>query len=55
MADGKISIAIEVDGKQVKVASTDLDKLAKSAEGSGAPLKDTEKGLEGVGNQARGA
>lgn len=55
MADGKISIAIEVDGKQVKVASTDLDKLAKSAEGSGSPLKDTEKGLEGIGNQARGA
>ena len=55
MADGKISIAIEVDGKQVKVASTDLDKLAKSAEGSGSPLKDTEKGLEGVGNQAKGA
>ena len=55
MADGKISIAIEVDGKQVKVASTELDKLAKSAEGSGSPLKDTEKGLEGVGNQAKGA
>lgn len=55
MSDGKISIAIEVDGKEVKVASADLDKLAKSAEGSGSPLKDAEKGLEGVGNQAKGA
>ena len=55
MSDGKISIAIEVDGKEVKVATTELDKLAKSAEGSGSPLKDAEKGLGGVGDSAKGA
>jgi len=55
LSDGKISIAIEVDGKEIKVASADLEKLAKSAQGSGAPLKDAEKGLGGVGDQAKGA
>ncbi|HRG31265.1 MAG TPA: tape measure protein, partial [Trichococcus flocculiformis] len=34
MADGKISIAIEVDGKQVKEASKDIDNLSKSYEGA---------------------
>lgn len=55
MSDGKISIAIEVDGKEVKIASTELEKLAKSAESSESPLKDAEKGLGGVGDQAKGA
>lgn len=34
MSDGKISIAIEVDGKQVKEASKDIENLSKSYEGA---------------------
>lgn len=55
MSDGKISIAIEVDGKEVKIASTELEKLAKSAESSESPLKEAEKGLDGIGDSAKGA
>lgn len=34
MADGSISIAIEVDGKEVKQASKDIENLSKSYEGA---------------------
>jgi len=55
LSDGKISIAIEVDGKEIKVATTELDKLAKSAEGSGSPLKVAEKSLDSVADSAKDA
>lgn len=55
MADGQIKISIEVDGKQVEVASKDLDNLAKSGHTSGKGVKEAEDGLKGVGKESEKA
>ncbi|WP_373752364.1 tape measure protein [Jeotgalibaca porci] len=55
MSDGRISIDMEVDGKQVKVASTDLDRLANSASSPKGPLNETEKALDGVSDKSKKA
>jgi tape measure domain-containing protein len=55
MADGRIKIAIEVDGKQVEVATKELDKLEDAGHKSGKGVKQTEEGLKGVGNESQKA
>src|SRR5690625_4020044 len=51
-ADGHIRIAIEVDGKQVEVASKDLDSLGKAGQDSGKGVKQAEDGLKGVDRES---
>ena len=51
-ADGKIKIAIEVDGKQVGIASKELDRLENAGHKSGKGAKSAEQGLKGVGKEA---
>lgn len=46
MSDGRIRIAIEVDGKQVGVASNALGELENSAEQAGDGAKKTERGIK---------
>uniref|UniRef100_UPI001319ED10 tape measure protein n=1 Tax=Microbulbifer pacificus TaxID=407164 RepID=UPI001319ED10 len=55
MADGKIKIDIEVDGKQVDTASKSFDKLGASGEEAGKGVKDTEEGVKGAGNESEKA
>lgn len=55
MADGSIKIQISVDGKQVELASKDLDNLAKSGQTSGKGVKEAEDGLKGVGKESEKA
>lgn len=50
--DGSIKIAIEVDGKQVDVASKSLDNLESSGNNAGKGVKSTEDGLKGVGQES---
>ena len=45
MADGKVKIVIEVDGKQISIASDELDKLGKSGHESGKGISEVEKGM----------
>ncbi|WP_062052344.1 tape measure protein [Bacillus sp. JCM 19034] len=52
MSDGVISIAIEVDGKQVNVASKELDNLESSGYKAGDGTKQAEDGLKGVNQEA---
>ncbi|GAE32450.1 tape measure protein [Halalkalibacter hemicellulosilyticus] len=52
MSDGVISIAIEVDGKQVNVASKELDNLESSGHKAGDGTKQAEDGLKGVNKEA---
>lgn len=54
-ADGKITIAIEVDGKQVGIASKELDRLENAGHKSGKGVKETEQGLKGVGKESERA
>lgn len=51
-ADGQIKIAIEVDGKQVDVASKSLDNLEASGKDAGKGVKSTEDSLKGVGQES---
>jgi len=46
MADGRVKIAIEVDGKQVEVASDGLRGLEKDAGRAGEGAKKTERGIK---------
>lgn len=55
MADGRVKIAVEVDGKQVDVASKSLDNLEASGQDAGKGVKATEDGLKGVGNESNKA
>lgn len=55
MSDGRISIDIEVDGKQVDVASKSLDNLSASGQDAGKGVKDTEEGLKDAGNESEKA
>ncbi|AAU85096.1 tail length tape measure protein [Bacillus phage BCASJ1c] len=52
MSDGRISIDIEVDGKQVGVASKELDRLEASGHKSGKGVKEAEDGLKGVSQES---
>lgn len=52
MADGKISISIEVDGKEVKVASKELDNLEASAGGVGKGIKAAESSMDGLADSS---
>lgn len=52
MSDGSIKIAIEVDGKQVEVASKSLRNLESAGHGAGDGTKEAEKGAKGVGKES---
>src|SRR5690625_1958605 len=52
MSDGRISISIEVDGKQVDVASKDLDRLDSAGRRSGKGAKEAEQGMRGVSEES---
>lgn len=52
MADGRIKIAIEVDGKQVEITSKSLDDLQASGQNAGKGAKEAEEGLKGVSNES---
>lgn len=52
MADGHIKIAIEVDGKEVDVASKSLDNLEDAGIKGGKGAKAAEDGLKGVGEES---
>ena len=52
MADGRISIKIDVDGKEVNVASKELDRLESAGYKSGEGVKSTEQGMKGVGRES---
>lgn len=54
-ADGKITIAIEVDGKQVGIASKELDRLENAGHKAGKGAKDAEKGTKDAGKEAEKA
>ncbi|SHI01759.1 tape measure protein [Virgibacillus chiguensis] len=49
MSDGSIKIQIEVDGKQVKLASRELDKLEEAGLDSGKGIKAAESSLDSLG------
>lgn len=52
MADGSIKISIEVDGKQVEVASKELDKLEESGLKSGKGIKSAESGMDSLSDSS---
>lgn len=51
-ADGSIKIEIEVDGKEVKVASKELDNLEASAGGVGKGIKAAESSMDGLADSS---
>ncbi|WP_096435915.1 tape measure protein [Alteribacter populi] len=55
MADGRISIQIDVDGKQVNVASKELDNLESSGHKAGEGARQAGDGLKGVGEESNKA
>lgn len=48
--DGKISIVIDVDGKQISLASKELDGLASSAEDSGKNVNSATNSMDHLGD-----
>lgn len=52
MADGKIKIQIEVDGKEVSVASKELDKLEKASVDSSKGVKAAEKAMDSISDSS---
>lgn len=53
MADGTIKIAIEVDGKQINVATGSLKDLESAGKKSGDGLKNTEQGAKKAGSSVK--
>lgn len=51
-ADGKIKIAIEVDGKQISTASKELTGLESSGQKAGSGAKKAEDGVKKVGEES---
>lgn len=52
MADGHIKISIEVDGKEIEVASKDLDNLGRAGQDSGKGLKLTESSMDSLSDSS---
>ena len=52
MADGRIKIAIEVDGKQANIAADSLDDLGSSAKNAGKWSEEVANGLKETGNES---
>lgn len=52
MADGSIKIDIEVDGKQISVASKELDRLEDSGHKSGKGIKATESSMDSLSDKS---
>lgn len=52
MADGRIRISVEVDGKEITMASSALDGLEDSAAGSGKGLKAAEGAVDSVADKS---
>ncbi|MEN2467883.1 tape measure protein [Ornithinibacillus sp. JPR2-1] len=55
MADGSIKIAIEVDGKEVKIASRELDKLEDAGIDSSKGIKAAEKSMDSLADSSADA
>lgn len=55
MSDGSIKITIEVDGKQVEVASKELDKLEASGHKSGKGIKSAESSMDSLADSSASA
>nr|WP_289038287.1 tape measure protein [uncultured Allobacillus sp.] len=53
--DGEIKIGITVDGKQVNVASKELDNLGNAGRKAGDGVEQTEEGVRGAGNESQKA
>ena len=53
MADGRIKIAIEVDGKQINIATDSLKDLESAGKQAGDGLKDTEQGAKHAGRETK--
>jgi len=51
-SDGSIKIEISVDGKEVKVASKELDNLEASAGGVGKGIKSAESSMDGLADSS---
>lgn len=51
-SDGSIKISIEVDGKEVKVASKELDTLEASAGSVGKGIKSAESSMDGLADSS---
>lgn len=54
-ADGTIRIIIDVDGKQVEVASTSLENLESAGHRAGQGAGEAEEGIKRVGKESKGA
>ena len=52
MADGSVKIVIEVDGKQVNVASKELDKLEEAGLKSGKGIKAAEDSMDNLSDSS---
>lgn len=52
MSDGSIKISIEVDGKQIEIASKDMDAMSSVAKKLGTGLKSTESSVGGLGSSS---
>ncbi|MCR6116632.1 tape measure protein [Salipaludibacillus agaradhaerens] len=52
MADGKISISIEVDGKQVNVAAKELERLEESGLRTGKGIKAAEGSMDSLSDSS---
>lgn len=55
MADGSIRISLEVDGRQVEVATTSLDNLEAAGRKAGDGARETEQGVKGAGDESQKA
>src|SRR5699024_9402770 len=55
MADGSIKILIDVDGKQIEVASKSLDNLEDAARGAGRGADDVKDKVDDVGKNTEKA
>ena len=52
ISDGKIKISIEVDGKEVSLASKELDKLEKASVDSSKGVKAAEKAMDNISDSS---
>ncbi|WP_137744834.1 tape measure protein [Robertmurraya siralis] len=52
MADGSIKISIEVDGRQITIASNDLDRLEEAARRAGSTASIVERGMDNISDSS---
>lgn len=52
MADGSIKISIEVDGRQITIASNELDRLEEAARRAGSTASIVERGMDNISDSS---